>query len=133
MNIGKDDQAYGILHGELALEGSDVPPHLLVSFLHWDSEEDPVYQKEYPMGEDEVMPSSELEVIPATMLSGRRCLPNQLPSSAEDESDLEEDMGGIYWKRSHVFVSETATVMVCLPQPPLESARRCHGQAVLTT
>lgn len=63
------------------------------------------------MEEDEVIPSDEIDIIPSTMLSGKHCLPGGLPDGTGEESDSEE-MGGIFWRRSHVFISETATVMV---------------------
>jgi hypothetical protein len=110
VNIGKSDQAYAILHGELQLEGSILPPHLLVTWLHWDDEE-PVYQSSYTLEGDEVMPSDEVDIIPCTMLSGHTCLPGALPDRSDDCSDA-VDMGGIHWKRTHVYVSSSSTVMV---------------------
>jgi len=65
--------------------------------------------------EDEVIPSDEIEIIPSIMLSGKHCLLGALPDGTADESDSEE-MGGIHWKRSHVYISETATVMVCMDE-----------------
>jgi len=110
VNIGKSDQAYAILHGELQIEGSDIPKHLLITWLHWDDAE-PIYQSAYPIDDDEVMPSDEVDIIPCTMLSGAACLPGALPDHPDDASDA-ADMGGIYWKRSHVYISGMSKVMV---------------------
>lgn len=98
------------MHGEVQLEASGLPTHLLISWLHWDDKE-PVYQSDYALDDDEVMPSDELEIIPCTMLSGATCLPGALPDNSEDTSDA-TDMGGIHWKRTHVYVSENSSVMV---------------------
>jgi len=115
VNIGQHYQAYAILHGELELEGSNLPPHLLVTFLHWDDEE-PVYQSEYQLDDDEVIPSDEIEIIPSTMLSGNHCLLDTLPADDTDDAPNHGTMHGIHWKRSHVYISETATVMVSIDE-----------------
>ena len=120
MNIGKSDQAYAILHGEVQLEGSTIPKHLLITWLHWDDAE-PIYQSAYPIDDDEVMPSDEVDIIPCTMLSGAACLPGALPDHPDDASDA-ADMGGIYWKRSHVYISGMAKVMVRRNSQTLTSA-----------
>lgn len=115
VNIGQNDQAYAILHGELEHDDINIQPYLLVSWLYWEQDSEPVYQTDYELGSDEVMPSDELDMIPYKALNGYVCGPGQLPRS---EQECTDDCP-IFWRRGHVYLSAEATVIVMKHHHPV--------------
>ena len=108
MNIGDDNQAFAILHGELTHEVGSMAPHLLVTWLYWEQDSEPVYQNDYCLDSDEVMPSDELDIIPFTSVNDVLCPLEDLPRVIERC----DDQCPIFWKRRHVYVSSQSTVTV---------------------
>lgn len=109
VDIGDDDQAYAIFHGELFHEDRDVKPHLLVTWLYWDQDSEPVYQTDYALEADEVMPSDELEIIPFSTVSDVLGPLKDLPRSLNQC----DEHCSVFWKRTHVYVSAESAVTVC--------------------
>lgn len=108
INIGQHDQAFAILHGELEHHDHSIAPHLLISWMYWEQDAEPVYQSEYELDSSEVMPGDEIDIVPVSAVGEIIGDPCALPRCAEECS---EDCG-IFWKRSHVYSSAEGTVMV---------------------
>lgn len=127
VNIGDDNQAFAILHGELTHEDPTIIPHLLITWLYWEQESDPVYQTSYQLEIDEVMPSDEVDIIPFNAVCEVLCSLEELPRRL----DQCHGRHTVFWKQSHVYISGEEQVMAISDASALPAEER-HPDPVAT-